>query len=275
MEKYTDLHLHTNFSDGSYTPEELVRRAAELGFSAISVTDHDSVEGIPAAIVEAEKYNMEVIPGVELSAEIGRTEVHFLGYFIDWKNAGFLEQLAGFRARRQKRAEEIVAKLHQMNVRIDISRVNEIAGYGAVGRLHIAQVLKEKGYISDINQAFRKYIGDQSPAYVPKNYLTVRQAIKMIDDIGGIACLAHPAILNKDELIPDFMTNGLKAIEVYYSEQWTSVTRHYEQIADKFGLLMTGGSDCHGPAKGRLLMGTVKVPYTVLEKLKNRVRSSS
>jgi predicted metal-dependent phosphoesterase TrpH len=267
--KYADLHIHTNFSDGSFSPREAVAFASELGLAAISITDHDTVEGIEPALEAGKEYGIEVIPGIELSADAERREIHILGYYIDWKDPQFVKRLKIFREARLKRAEKIVEKLEGLGVKIDFASLVQAYGKGSLGRLHIAQEIRKFGYAGSINEVFERYLGDYGPAYVPKQRLLPSEAIDLILKVGGVPVYAHPHISSRDGLIPQFAKEGLRGLEAYHSEQAPPVSKHYARLAQKYGLLITGGSDCHGHGKSEVLMGKVKIPYEFVERLKD------
>ncbi|MCM8780018.1 MAG: PHP domain-containing protein [Candidatus Omnitrophica bacterium] len=266
--KFADLHLHTNFSDGTYSPQELVRRAAEAGIDCIAVVDHDSVDGIKPAQEAARSKNIEVIPGIELSCEHNNSEVHILGYFIDYADVKLTDNLAFIRKIREARIYEMVEKLKASKVDIKAEDIFALSATKNVGRMHVAQALINKGYVSSAGEAFYKYIGDNSPAYVCGFKLKPKEAIELIASAKGIPVLAHPYTLGNDELIVEFIEYGLRGLEVYYPEHTNSKTIFYENMARQYGLLATGGSDCHGRAKPEISIGAVKIPYVLVEKLK-------
>lgn len=266
--RYADLHIHTYHSDSTLSPEEVVDLAYEKGLSAISITDHDCIDGIAPSIERAQKYSLEIIPGVELTAEQDEFEVHIIGYFIDWKAGWFAEKLAEIRTARVNRIYEMTAKLKNVGIEIDPEKVFELSGPGSVGRLHLATVLYNEGHTSSIGEAFRKYIGNKSPCYVKRFKLTPQETIDMILNLGGVPVLAHPHILGRDDLIADLVKKGLRGIEVYHTDHPSKITLHYEDKAFEYGLLITGGSDCHGMGKGGIFIGKVKVPYKAVEDLK-------
>ncbi len=268
MKRYADLHVHTYHSDSTLSPQEVVDIAYQKGFAAVAITDHDCVDGVQPAVEFAKKFGIEIIPGVELSAEEGDYEVHILGYLIDYKAEWFTAKLAEIRQKRVDRIYEMAEKLKERGVVIDPKKVLELSGRGSVGRLHMAQVIYNEGYTSSIVEVFHKYIGNDGPCYVKKYKLTPQESIDMILKIGGVPILAHPHILGKDELIQELVKKGLRGIEVYHSEHPNNITLHYEDLAYENNLLVTGGSDCHGMAKGNILLGRVKVPYNIVENLK-------
>ena len=266
--KLADLHVHTFYSDSTFSPEEVLSCAKEEALAAIAICDHDSVDGIEPCQKIGLKFGIEVIPGVELTAEKLDTEIHILGYLIDRRLDWFQKRLKDRQEARINRIHTMVEKLKTMNVTIDPEEVFKLSGMGSVGRLHLARAMLKAGKIKTLKQAFDKYIGFSKSCYVPNLYLSPQEAIGMILEAGGVPVLAHPDVMSKDEYIPEFIRYGMKGIEVYRTDHNPSVVKHYEEVAKRYGLLMTGGSDCHGLGKGRVLMGSVKVPYELVEKLK-------
>lgn len=270
-ECFADLHIHTNKSDSTFSPEEVVKHAHKNSLAAIAITDHDSVSAIPLVLEYAKQYNIEIIPGIEFGAEIGDTEAHILGYFIDFTQKWFHEKLEFLRDTRIKRMRQIVKKLNELNLDISEKDILSVSGDCAVGRMHMARVLMNKGYASSINEAFNRYIGKNRCAYAKKYQMTPEEAIDIIHKLGGLSVLAHPQLMNRDSLIPSMVGHGLDGIEVYHSDHTAQGVKKYSGIADKYGLLVTGGSDCHGIGKGKILIGTVKIPYALVEKMKERL----
>ena len=266
--KYADLHLHTVFSDGTYTPEELILETAKRKLSAIAVVDHDTVTGIEPVTRAASLKDIEVIPGIELSSEYEGLEIHILGYLIDYKNTKLTERLNILKQNRIERVYKIVEKLNDMGVTLDPDKIFNLSGQGTVGRLHIARALVLEGKVSSVFEAFKKYIGDRCPAYVLGFKFSPSEAIKLIKDAGGISVLAHPYTIHNDELIIKFIGEGLMGLEVYYPEHSQSMVNFYKNLALKHNLLITGGSDCHGSAKPDVRIGSVKVSYELVEKMK-------
>jgi len=243
-----DLHLHTTASDGKLTPQEIVYSAANLGFSLIAITDHDSVDGIPSALATAQAYpSLMVIPGIELNADIPHNEIHILGYFIDCTNTNFRSTLQWLRDSRRERAAKIVTKLHTLGINVDWHRVRELAQDAPIGRPHIAQALLERGYVSSIKDAFVKYIGRDRPAYVEHARLTPVEAVKLIRETRGLPVLAHPAeISNLNELLDELKNIGLIGLEVFYNHYSSDIITKLLSAANAHGLVPTGGSDFHG-----------------------------
>ena len=271
MASYIDLHLHSTQSDGSFSPTQVVQRAAKLGLSAISLTDHDSVAGVQEAQNIGRDIGVEVIPGTELSAHKAGMDIHILGYFIDPANSDLLAYLQKFQDARRNRAEKIVARLNRLGVRITMAHVLHKAGDAAIGRPHVADVLVEEGFVFSHDHAFQKYLGYGKPAYQPKFVLTPREAVEIIHAAGGLASLAHPVLYRRDALIPDLIKQGLDGIEVMHIKHDRSDVRRYSDMAKRYGLLTTGGSDCHGDGRGQAVIGTVPVPSTFLDAMKESV----
>jgi len=265
-----DLHLHTTASDGRLSPEDVVRTAAELGLAVISITDHDSVEGIAPALKAAENHPpLRVIPGVECSTDVPRGEVHVLGYFIDYSNPELVIKLAAFRNSRKVRAQKMIEKLAAMGINIEWNRVEDIAGAGSVGRPHIAQAMLEKGYVPSLKEAFNRYIGREAPAYVEREKMTPEEVVQLITRVGGLAVLAHPADVDDlEHLIPRLQRVGLVGIEVYYNNYPLRTTQYLASLAHKHALVATGGSDFHGmDSATETPIGGVAIPREGVERL--------
>lgn len=267
-EKCADLHLHTAFSDGTYTPQELVGDAANLGLSGISIVDHDTVDGIDRALSAGSALGVEVLAGIELTTEYEGTEVHILGYLFDHKNKHLIEKLTFLKKFRVERIYKITDKLKALGLNLEAKSVFDMAQEGTPGRLHIARVMVKEGFVNSVYEAFNKYIGDKCYAYVSGFKLSPRDGIKLIRDSGGIPVFAHPHSVASDELISRFVDFGLMGLEVYYPEYTQSMINFYLGLAKKMNLLVTGGSDCHGTAKPEIKLGMIKIPYELVEKLK-------
>ena len=271
MNTYIDLHLHSTQSDGSFSPTQVVQRAAELGLSAISLTDHDSVAGVREAQNVGRDIGVEVIPGIELSTQEAGMDIHILGYFIDHENSDLLDYVQKFQDARRNRAEKIVARLNRLGVPITMAQVLYKAGDGAIGRPHVADVLVEEGFVFSHDHAFQKYLGYGKPAYQPKFVLTLREAVEIIHAAGGLASLAHPVLYRRDALIPDLIKQGLDGIEVIHVRHDRADILRYSDMAQHYGLLKTGGSDCHGDSRGQAVIGTVQVPSAFLDAMKEKL----
>lgn len=246
MSARADLHMHTTCSDGALTSEELVRRCSEAGLTTISITDHDTVEGIDDAVRVAAEVGIEVIPGVELSVSVGEQEVHILAYFFDHTSRNLLDHLAFYRCERVKRAERIVEKLNGLNVPLRLEAVLEQAGTGSVGRPHIANALVEEGLTGTYHEAFLKYIGFGKPAYERKIQVSPRAAIDLISSSGGLTFLAHPGTSISEEVLLGLIKEGIDGIEVVHPSHSPERVSFYRGIVSEYYLLSSGGSDFHG-----------------------------
>jgi len=269
--KFADLHLHTQFSDGTFTPEELVLHAQKQGLACIALTDHDTVEGCARAATACAAVQMEFIPGAELTAEHADTEVHILGYFLDTQNSVLLEKIARFQAVRQNRIREMVAALNQLGIPLQAGAVFALANCKSPGRPHVARALVKEKFIANIDEAFERYLKKGRPAWVPKTKMSALEGVGLIHQAGGLAIMAHPGLNRTDAIIPDLVDAGLDGIECFHTKHSTVMSERYLEIAEKHHLLVTGGSDCHGFSKKTPLIGTVRVPYAYVEKLKAKV----
>lgn len=270
-----DLHIHTHYSDSTSSPEEVVKEAHACGLSCIAITDHDTIDGIAPTIEAAKEYHLEILAGIELSTEVHGKDVHVLGYCFNYKDAQWIEHLKIIQNYRIERMKRMIEKLRGLGIKnIELEEVCSLAKSSAVGRPHLAAVLVEKGIVTDRQTAFNKYLADSGAAYVPKYKQTPQDAIQWIQSLGGVAVLAHPALTQVDQLIPSLVEAGLKGLEVYYANTPNPIIRFYEGLAKKYNLLMTGGSDAHGKEKRNTFIGKTKIPYELVEKLKERVDES-
>jgi len=269
--KYIDLHIHTHFSDGTSEVKNVIDIAAEKGLYAISITDHDCIDAYPEAIHYGEKMGVEVIPGVELSSEIDGIDIHILGYYIDFTNEQLLSKLHEMKKARYQRAKKIVKNLNVQNIDLRFETVLKIAGEGAIGRPHIATAMLKEELIYSFREAFDKYIGYESPAYVEKLHMKPKEVFDLILQAGGIPILAHPGATKVDERIPEFIRSGLMGIEVCHPEHPPALVRHYKNICRKHGLAMTGGSDFHSLEQTKSDIGSTRAPLLFLQQLKNRL----
>ena len=271
--KFADLHLHTQFSDGTFTPEELVGHAGRFGFAALALTDHDTVEGCARMAAACAAAGIEFIPGVELTAEYEHTELHILGYFLDTHNQTLLTEIARFQIVRQQRIHEMVARLNEAKVPLVADAVFALASCKSPGRPHVARALVKAGLVANLDEAFERFLKKNRPAWVPKAKVSALEAIELIHQAGGLAVMAHPGLNRTDDVIPALVDAGLDGIECFHTKHSTAMVARYLEIADNHHLLVTGGSDCHGFSKGKPLIGTVKLPYECVEKLKAQVES--
>ncbi len=265
--KFADLHLHTQFSDGTFTPEELAGHGARLGFAAMALTDHDTVEGCARMAAACAAAGIEFIVGTELTAEHNNTELHILGYFLDTQNERLLTEIAKFQTVRQNRIREMVARINELNVPLAVESVFALANCKSPGRPHVARALVKAGLVSNLDEAFDRFLKKNRPAWVPKAKISALDAIELVHQAGGLAVMAHPGLNRTDEIIPAIVAAGLDGIECFHTKHSTAMEDRYLQIADKYNLLVTGGSDCHGFSKLKPLIGTVKLPYEHIEKL--------
>jgi len=263
-----DLHTHTTASDGTLSPEELVSLARERGLEALAITDHDSTEGLAAALEAARHSDLLLIPGVELSVGpcAGR-DVHIIGYFVDHTDAALQARLHELRDARRSRAARIVGTLRADGYEIDLDDVLRLADCGSVGRSHVARVLVERGYAASVAEAFERFIGRGRPFYHPKPATVPGEVVRALADAGAIAVLAHPGVSGADDLIEDLVDAGLGGIEAFHAEHTEQESARYESLARSRGLLVTGGSDYHGPAAPGADLGSVPLPAYVLPEL--------
>jgi 3',5'-nucleoside bisphosphate phosphatase len=265
-----DLHIHTNASDGKYSPGEIVLKAREAGLLYIAICDHDSIEGVASAQEAALKTpNITVIGGVEINTDIPAGELHILGYFYDRNNLELKQTLERLRTSRIKRAQLIINKLRKMGIKIDFVRVEELAGDGAIGRPHIAQAMLEKGYINSFREAFMKYLNRGGPAYVERAKITPVEATQLILRAGGLPVLAHPLTFeNFEATVAELKPAGLVGMEVYCNNYSSEQIQNLLRIAKDFSLIPTGGSDYHGlESLNEPPLGTVEVPLESAERL--------
>ena len=270
MASKVDLHIHTSASDGRFSPEEIVHKSARLGLSTIAICDHDTVDGIAPALEAARAFpQLKVIPGVEVSTLAPGSEVHVLGYFIDFTDPELGATLSSLRNSRWERAKAMIAKLKDLDIHIDWQRVQELAGSGSVGRPHIAQAMLEKGYITSFKEAFNKYIGLGGPAYVERHKITPAEAVALIIKANGLPVLAHPLTINDPErMIAELKVAGLVGMEVDYDGYAESERNRLARLASKYNLIATGGSDYHGlDDSAETMIGGANVPNESLERL--------
>ena len=243
-----DLHTHTTASDGALAPRALVERAYRLGIRTLSVTDHDTVAGVSEAAAEATARGVEFLPGIEITAVHDRRDVHMLAYFLDPEPAGLTAFLKRQRQDRSRRAREMSARLAALGAPIDIEDL--IAGAEAAGtavaRPTVARALLDAGHVTSLQQAFDRWLADGRAAYVPRIGATPADVVRLVRQAGGVAGLAHPGLLRRDELIPDLAVAGLGAIEVYHSDHDAGAQARYLRLAERYDLAVSGGSDFHG-----------------------------
>lgn len=273
-----DLHTHTTASDGQLTPTELVALAVKRGLSIIAITDHDTTDGIAEAQRSPVIYAPVVLPGIELSAEDSTSDqrsrdVHMLGYLIDVHDDPFQQRLQQFREDRFQRGEKIVHRLADLGMPVSWERVVAIAEGGAIGRPHIARALVEAGYVESIGEAFQRFIYNGGPAYVARRRMTPEEAITLIHSAGGVAVMAHPGlVLDYEAMIRErLVPAGLDGVEVVHPRNPEDVRLTLRGLVQRFGLIMTGGSDFHRPEDdGSILLGTLNPPAGCVAALRER-----
>jgi len=264
-----DLHIHSTASDGRLSPAEVVRKSVERGLAIIAIADHDTVNGIPPALTAAKDYpQLKIIPSVEISADVALGEVHVLGHFIDYTDPELRATLDKFRNSREERAQGMITKLKILGIHIEWQRVQQIAGSGSIGRPHIAQAMMEKGHITSFKEAFTNYLGHNGPAYVKRTKMTPDEAVKLILKAKGLPVLAHPLTVNAPEtLIIELKAAGLIGLEAYYNNYTTDVINQLVNLANKYDLIASGGSDYHGIDDNiETMIGGVYVPMESAEK---------
>ena len=272
-----DLHLHTTHSDGSLPPSEVLKLAKKASVTALAITDHDITSGLPEAMSVGQELGIEVIPGVEISSFDGRSELHILGYCLDWKDPVLNERLGTLRASRHRRNPLIIERLRAAGLDVTYEEVRELAGTESVGRPHIAQLLMKKKYVSSAKEAFDRYLAEGKAAYVARELPPPDEAIRWIREARGVAVLAHPTWIKDGGqgllgCVTALKEAGLDGVEVHYSTHSKSQTSGYLELAMRLDLLVTGGSDFHGITKPDIEVGygrgDLKVHPRLLDPLK-------
>lgn len=274
-QKFADLHTHTKISDGTESPADNVRTAKAAGLAAVAITDHDTVAGIPEAEEEGRRLGVIVVPGVEISTLARDQDIHILGYYFRRDDPVFLERLEELRKVRDTRNDLMIARLRELGLEITMEEVlnNRKPGTQAeetVGRPHIAEVLIRKGYVSSLSEAFEKYIGRDGAAYVNPPRISPQEGIRWIHEAGGKAVLAHPGLYRDDALVEELAQNGLDGLEAYHSDHRPEDADRYRAIAERYGLIITAGSDFHGKRNGKVFhapLGSQKIDISVLQLL--------
>ncbi len=275
---WVDLHIHSTASDGTLTPDQILKMARDRNLRAISITDHDTIKGSIEAHRHLTPQDVELLSGVEISTSLQGNTLHILGYLIELQDPSFSRTLSILQQARKERNPKIIQKLQQLGMELTYEEVVKVSGGGEVGRPHIAEVLLRKKVVRSTDEAFRKYLGTNGPAYVDKYRLQPDEAISLIADAGGIPVLAHPFIIKTDserdldKIVSELVSKGLKGIEVYYSEHTDIQVALYKRIAQKYNLFVTGGTDFHGARKAGTHMGVgkgnLRIPYRLVEALK-------
>ena len=267
-----DLHTHSTASDGSFTPTELINYAKNKGIEVLALTDHDTISGISEALEAAEKAGIDFVPGVEISALWLIGTMHILGYYIDPNSELLHSTLKNLQKLRDDRNHKIIEKLREHGVDITYEEVEKVAG-GQIGRLHISRILIEKGYAADVQSAFKKFLTNGAPTYIPKVRLEPPKAIELIKESGGIPVLAHPCTLGLDDfsdlekLFRELKRDGIEGIEAYYSDHSKELTDFCVKMAKELNLLITGGSDFHGKNKKHIDLGVGRGDLVIPDEL--------
>lgn len=264
---FADLHLHSLFSDGTFTPEEIVGHGVRFGHKALALTDHDTVEGCERMATACAAAGIEFIVGTELTAEYGDSELHILAYFVDPKNPKLLAEIAKFQTVRQERIRDMVACINALGVPLKVEDVFALANCRSPGRPHVARALVRGRHCRTLDEAFERFLKKNRPAWVPKAKMSALDAIQLIHQAGGLAVMAHPGLNRSDQTIPAIVAAGLDGIECFHTKHPPATAEHYLALARKHHLLVTGGSDCHGLSKGKPLIGTVRLDYLYVGKL--------
>jgi predicted metal-dependent phosphoesterase TrpH len=282
-ERFVDLHCHSTASDGTFAPSKVVALAVASGLSALALTDHDTIGGVSEAAEAARKAGIDFLPGIEISCDVPRpATMHLLGYGVDPQSPILHDLTRRLVQARDDRNPRIIQKLNELGVAITMPEVETEAGGEVVGRPHIAAVLLRKGYVTSIKQAFDKYLGQGAAAYFDKERLTPRQAIGLVNESGGIAVLAHPVQLRTENdaqlerIFKDLKDVGLDGLEVIHSDHDAALVQKYTKLADRFGLLKTGGSDFHGTNKKDIRLGVAngrRIPREFFDALVERLAS--
>ena len=266
-----DLHTHTNRSDGLLPPEKVVQLAAQAGLRAVAITDHDEIGALEVAVAVGNQFGIEVISGVELSVSHNGYDIHILGYLVDFHHPRLLEFLNYFQSERVRRVHRILEKLNALGYPVPLETVMRKAGAGSIGRPHIADALVEEGRVLSYQDAFNRFIADGKPAFVPKVRISAAEAVTIIHEADGLACLAHPGQNLTAPIILDVINAGVDGIEVIHPKHNFSQREFYRQLAKTYNLLETGGSDFHGGRKGsEEKFGDFVIEYEKVEKLKAR-----
>lgn len=265
-----DLHMHSTASDGVYAPAEVVRLAREAGLSRIGLVDHDTTAGLDEALAAGERLGVTVVPGIEINTDLSNKqgEAHMLGYYLEYDAPDFQGALRVLREARERRGERMVEKLRTLGLDVTWERVREIA-QGSVGRPHVARALIERGYATDVSDAFDKWLSPGRPGYIPRYKVTPEDAVRLIKSARGVPVLAHPANIGdlESRLLPSLVMVGLQGLECYYGEYDEATVARLQKLADMYHLVPTGGSDYHGPNMHPTPLGGRYVPESAAERL--------
>ncbi len=269
-----DLHTHSNRSDGTLAPAEVMVLAAQRDLAGVALTDHDTFDGLEEAAAAASELGLDFVPGIEFSAEYDDASLHILGYWVDPDDAAIEAELLRLTATRFRRGEMIVEKLRELGFDVSIERVRELAGGDAIARPHIAEAMVEAGIVADEKEAFDRYISDDGSAYVPKHALPPMEALRLIGEAGGACVLAHPGMWRGSDTVPDALieemaAGGMAGLEVRHPDHDEVMRARYAAIAERLGLVATAASDCHGERYG-FRMGEERTDGETFAALKQR-----
>ncbi len=267
-----DLHVHTTVSDGSYSPAQIVDLGRRSGLSALAITDHDTLDGIEPARRAAARSSLEIIAGVEISSEHEGRELHLLGYFFDVDNPSLRTALAHLQEQRTQRFHEIIERLRTAGVHVEPADLPNSHRPVVLGRRHVAQALVHAGRASSIRQAFARFLHERGPAHVPKTNLPAARAIELIRDAGGIVAWAHPGEDGTAATLAALVSCGLGAVEAAFPGARASRRKRLRELAERFGLAVTAGSDCHGPSRSSRTVGACTMTARELNQLRSAVK---
>ncbi|MBV7274926.1 PHP domain-containing protein [Clostridium sp. PL3] len=267
---YADLHIHSNYSDGKFSPEKIVDLSKRKNIKYISITDHDTIDS-QYIVNDTSIKNINIIPGLEISSQYKDSEIHILAYFIDLENKNLKNSLNNIKYSRQERVRRIISKLNDLNIDINIEDIDKEDYNKSIGRPHIAKVLVDKGLVGSIKEAFQKYLMKNRPAFVERCKIDYKEALKLILDAKGVPILAHPGEIyrniNIESIIKDLKMYGLKGIEVFHPSHSPKTINNFYNLAKKYSMAITGGSDCHGnKMNGEYMLGTIGINETLTHK---------
>jgi len=268
-----DLHIHSKYSDGILSMKDITNALCLNGVRIFSLTDHDTIDGIEEAIFEAKKHSLEFIPGIEISTEFENREVHILGYYIDHKNADFINHLKKFKENRYNRANRIIEKLEREGLVFKDINLEKEVNHGVLGRPHIADILIEEGYVKTRREAFVKYLSKGTIGYIPRKKVTVAQAVSIIKKAQGIPVLAHPGLSFLNTQLDEVIALGIEGIEVWHPDHNLTLIDYFYNYAQRNNLIMTGGTDWHGD-KNYKTLNYFKLPYENILRMKKMKRDN-